>query len=221
MRHDSHGLPLPGPEGLCLSLVEKWLLRQGWQVSDFFDRAENRVLSRAQGPGGLALVYPKPTHAKPGEDRAARLAAALQELAGLLGLDQGGLAERIRAEYDQAPPGFVCRLCGQCCGRLGDAHRGLVSVEEVELWRALGRADILRLVAVEEKPGLTRYVAWKNPKTGRHFKRCPWVVKVPGEPKYVCRIHAVKPLKCRAFPLSRGQAEYAHCPGFGTEEGRG
>lgn len=217
MPTDANSRFLPGQNGLCLSTVEKWLLRRGWRVSDSFDQSENRVLTRAEGLGGQSLVYPKPTHARPFEDRAARIREALDALSGILGLARVELENRIRDEYDQSPEGFACRLCGQCCARLGDAHRGLVSVEEVELWRSLGRTDILRLLAREEKPGLLLYVAWKNPKTGRHFKRCPFVVKVPGEPKHVCRIHEARPLKCRAFPFSREQAEYAHCPGFETE----
>jgi Fe-S-cluster containining protein len=45
-------------------------------------------------------------------------------------------------------------------------------------------------------------------------QRCPWLRKVPGQNRYVCRIHDLKPDHCRRYPRSRRHVERTGCPGF-------
>ncbi len=205
--------------GLCLSMVEKYLIRQGWSVRDQWRPGLAEVLTLAQAPGGACeLSYPKATVLVPGQDRPAALASLMAGLAEHEGTKPEALAVKIMAGFSLSPAGFRCRLCGQCCTRFRDAWQGIVSVEEVEGWRRAGLTSILRLVAEERREGRIRHRAWVNPKTGEYFKRCPWLRKVEGG--VGCFIHPYKPLKCRTFPYTREQAEYGGCRAFDHDRDR-
>ena len=65
------------------------------------------------------------------------------------------------------------------------------------------------------------YDIWISPRTGDDVSRCPWLRKVPGSDKYTCRIHDVKPDRCRQYPLSRRHAEETGCKGFDSVRSRG
>lgn len=198
-----------------LSLLEKFLLRRGFEVRDRFQPLLGRTFTEAEHPeSGLRFVYPHPKEEVEEEDRGGELAAALTEVATGLGMTVGELERELAAALEAHPEGWECRVCGGCC-RLRDAFQGTVSPEEVAAWRAAGRDDVLRLVERREKDGVTTWRAWVNPKTGAYFKRCPWLVKLPdlGEGCRGCRIHTARPLKCRAFPLFLRQAERVDCPG--------
>ncbi len=202
--------------GLCLSMVEKYLIRQGWSVRDLWLPGKTEVWTAAQRPeGDCALRYPKPTLLTPGQDRSAALAELMDRLALLEGLNFEALSLKVMAEFSRPPLGYNCRMCGQCCTRFRDAWQGLVSVEEVEGWRRMGLASILRLVSEEKREGRVYYKAWVNPKTGEYFKRCPWLRRMEGG--MGCAIHLHKPLKCRTFPYTREQAEYSGCRAFDTD----
>jgi Fe-S-cluster containining protein len=64
-----------------------------------------------------------------------------------------------------------------------------------------------------DRPAYVFYEAWVNPRTGRHFKRCPWLARLPGGGRG-CAIHEHKPLKCRAYPYDSEGAQRQGCPGF-------
>lgn len=53
-----------------------------------------------------------------------------------------------------------------------------------------------------------------SPTTRDDVSRCPWLRKLPGKNKYLCRIQDMKPEHCREYPLSREHAEETNCPGF-------
>lgn len=209
----------PGPGSgeplleLCLSMVEKYLIRHGWSVRDLWQPGKAEVLAQAQAPGGACeLRYPKPTVLVPGQDRQAALAQLMAGLAPFEGSTPEAMAVKVMAGFSLPPQGYSCRMCGQCCTRFRDAWQGLISVEEVEGWRRLGLTRILRLVSEERREGRILYKAWVNPKTGEYFKRCPWLRKMEGG--VGCAIHLHKPLKCRTFPYTREQAEYSGCHAF-------
>ncbi|HKI47776.1 MAG TPA: hypothetical protein VKA69_00500, partial [Desulfobacteria bacterium] len=61
------------------------------------------------------------------------------------------------------------------------------------------------------------YDIWINPRTGDDVARCPWLRKLPGINKYICRIQDMKPEHCREYPLSREHATETGCPGFGEK----
>ena len=207
--------------GITLSLVEKYLLKHGWRVRDVYDDATRVFLTLATREAeseddAVLLRYPKPTYRYEHLDIAAYCAALLDRLAELEAVSRPEIEARVRATFDETLPGYACRQCGHCCRELRDAHQGRVSYEEVEVWRALGLGRLLSFVNEEKGQGYSFYTAWVHPKKGKHFRKCPWLCKVDGEARYFCRIHAVKPLKCRAFPLWREQAERVGCPGVAS-----
>ncbi|EPR41749.1 protein of unknown function UPF0153 [Desulfovibrio sp. X2] len=203
-----------GPFGLCLSTLEKFLLKRGFTLRETCDRLTGvvwTVCGRADLPGEVR--YPSPAYHYNARDRGADLEAALAAAAALLGLAPEVLAAQAAGVALMPPAGFACRLCGSCCTSMPDAFRGRLSYEEVAWWRSLGLYRILRLVGVEERAGHTLYTAWKNPKTGKFFKRCPWLRALPGGGRG-CGIYEHRPLKCRSFPITREHAEWSHCRAF-------
>lgn len=50
-----------------------------------------------------------------------------------------------------------------------------------------------------------RYELWVSPFTGEKLQRCPWLRKLPGQEKYNCRIHDVRPEVCRDYPIDIDQ----------------
>ncbi len=120
-----------------------------------------------------------------------------------------------------SPPlsGFTCKQCGNCCLNLRDAFCTCATDEDIRLWQNQGREDILEWVdMIALEGGLSVYDIWINPETGDDVARCPWLRKLPRQDKYICRIHAVKPVHCREYPHSREHAEKTGCPGFEKEE---
>ena len=124
---------------ISLSLIEKFLLKNGWLVKDSFDPASRTLLTRARREiPPDELIYPKPTyyyHRRPAEEV---LGHVLEDLGRLETLDHSSLVLKINQSLETPPPGFDCRLCGQCCRRMRDAFQGLVTREEVRYWRAMG-----------------------------------------------------------------------------------
>ncbi len=111
--------------------------------------------------------------------------------------------------------GFQCRQCGQCCLNLGDAIATCATATDMRRWAAAGREDILAWVDPIAIGDEYIYDIWINPETGEDASRCPWLRKVRGQERFVCRIHDLKPDHCRAYPKSRHHAEETGCPGFG------
>ena len=112
------------------------------------------------------------------------------------------------------PDGFKCKQCGNCCLRLADAFCTCVSEEDVQRWVDEGRDDILRWVVPIVLEGEQIYDIWISPKTGDDVERCPWLRKLPGRDKYICRIHDTKPEHCRIYPQSFEHAEETGCSAF-------
>jgi Fe-S-cluster containining protein len=121
------------------------------------------------------------------------------------------------------PEGFRCKQCGRCCVDLHDAYQASASDEDIELWTAQGRDDILQWVSFipvgKDESGKMHYVydIWISPGTGEDVDRCPWLRRLPKRDMYVCRIHEVKPQVCRDYPISRAHAEETGCRGFTAE----
>ncbi len=110
--------------------------------------------------------------------------------------------------------GFKCKQCGHCCLDLSDAFCTCVSEEDVQKWVDEGRDDILQWVVPIVLEGEQIYDIWISPRTGDDVERCPWLRKLPGKNRYICRIHDAKPEHCRIYPQSREHAEKTGCPGF-------
>lgn len=110
---------------------------------------------------------------------------------------------------------FNCKQCGHCCLNLSGAFSTCVSEEDIRMWEAEGREDILEwVVPISIGEGQMIYDIWLNPTTGEEVSRCPWLRKLPNKDKYICRIHDVKPAHCRDYPHSREHAEETGCVGF-------
>lgn len=172
-------------------------------------------MSRAADPyTGFAVNYAKPAYCYPGRDRAGELDQVLLRVGAHWGLSPAAARDRVRREMAAPPEGFACVRCGDCCGRFGDAFRGRVSVEEVAWWRGLGLYWLLRFVREERRPGYSFFRAWVHPKSDEYLGRCPWLRPARDGQPASCRIHEVRPLKCRAFPLSLEHAAHARCPGI-------
>lgn len=108
---------------------------------------------------------------------------------------------------------FACRQCGRCCRDL-DYHAE-VTVEDVARWRTLDRADILKWVGVtRHRDGRETYRIWVVPGTNRFAEPCPFLKKIPTRHAWQCRIHEIKPLICRAYPVSKKHALMTGCSGF-------
>jgi Fe-S-cluster containining protein len=115
------------------------------------------------------------------------------------------------------PKGFTCTQCGHCCLNLG-AYQSCATVEDVDMWEEHGRDDILEWVE-EIGPGI--FDIWISPRTHDDVNRCPWLRKLPGKDKYICRIQDMKPEICRNYPHSRKHAQESGCPGLGRDAGGG
>ncbi|MGE4299329.1 MAG: YkgJ family cysteine cluster protein [Desulfovibrionaceae bacterium] len=200
--------------GPTLSGVEKFLLKRGWSVQDRSDPRSGAVESIATDPAsGESVLYPHPAYHYDGQDRDADMRRMVAEAAPVLGMDPDLLALQAANVLLLPHPGFTCRSCGHCCTRFRDAYQGRVTVEEVAAWERLGLTRITRFVQRVERRGYALYQAWVHPKTGEYLARCPWLARTR-DGRALCRIHPVRPYKCRSFPLFAEQAERIGCKGF-------
>lgn len=104
---------------------------------------------------------------------------------------------------------FECQQCGRCCLKYGACL--CATDEDIELWERTGRQDILEWIGMllGELPDL-----WINPSTGEEASRCPFLRKLPGKNKYICRIYNAKPEICREYPVNKKQVLEDGCPGL-------
>jgi Fe-S-cluster containining protein len=109
---------------------------------------------------------------------------------------------------------FKCVQCGHCRLDLSDAYQTSGPESDVKRWKHEQRFDILEWVGNLKGVG----EIWINPKTGEYVNRCPWLRKLPKQNKYICRIHATNPEKCRKFPKSKRPALDYGCKGFPAED---
>ena len=108
---------------------------------------------------------------------------------------------------------YVCRQCGRCCLTL-DYHEE-VTAEDVALWKALGRKDILQWVDETICDGQNQsYRIWVTPGTQQLAETCPFLKREPATNQLKCQIHDVKPAICRQYPVSRKHAAATGCRGF-------
>ncbi len=199
---------------LSLSVLEKYLLKLGFQVQDHVDPQSGKIRTRASGPNGWEVEYPAPLYVYTDVDRQSEVQRVLNQIALWLGIsDTQALAKSVFATCIASIDGFICKNCGRCCTKVLDAYQGRVSPEELEEWMEQGNRRIFRLVERVERSGYSIYRAFINPKTHRYFSRCPFYGKTKSG-QFGCRIHETKPLKCRAYPYSRLSAEYSGCRGF-------
>ena len=111
---------------------------------------------------------------------------------------------------------FRCRRCGFCC-RFLDYHNQ-VTAEDVVLWKASGRNDILKWVHEINLGGETPdYRAWVVPGTQKQAETCPFLEKEKESRQWRCQIQDVKPAICRQYPLNRKHAVMSGCSGFKKE----
>lgn len=85
----------------------------------------------------------------------------------------------------------------------GDSWLGSATDQDRLFWQVF-RPDILEYLGRENE-------LWVSPVTGKTMGRCPWLRKLPGQEKYNCRIHSVRPEVCRDFPVDVGQMIQIDC----------
>jgi len=111
-------------------------------------------------------------------------------------------------------PKFECKQCGNCCLNLWDAFCTCANEADIHIWEENGREDILAWVDPISVGDQFVYDIWIDPETGDDSSECPWLQKLPGQQKFICLIHEVKPAHCREYPHSREHAEKTGCPGI-------
>jgi hypothetical protein len=83
------------------------------------------------------------------------------------------------------------------------------------MWLDNGRDDILAWDdPIELGNKVYVYDFWIKPKTVGDVARCPWLRKLPGKDKYICKIHDVKPRVCGEYLRSESHAAKTGCKGF-------
>ena len=104
---------------------------------------------------------------------------------------------------------FVCLQCGQCCTNLD--YSGALTPEDVVMWKAAGRLDILAWVAPGPEEGT--YTIWVDPETGRLQDACPFLSIAMENGRQYCTIHDQKPCICREYPATKKHGLMTDCPG--------
>lgn len=98
---------------------------------------------------------------------------------------------------------FECKQCGKCCLKYGACLQA--SDDDLDRWEEEGREDILALAYYGD--------LWVD-REHKEAIRCPWLRKLPGKDKYICRIQDIKPDECANYPISKAQAIEHGCPGL-------
>jgi len=77
-----------------------------------------------------------------------------------------------------------------------------VSASEIDWWE-------------DHRPEIFDYTSggkiWISPTTGKQMLRCPWLRKLPGQKKYICRIYFDRPEDCRHYPVDIDQMVRDEC----------
>lgn len=94
-----------------------------------------------------------------------------------------------------------CNQCGKCCTRYGGGDLS-ASLPDLEHWEEY-RPDIFSYVRDGE--------IWISPVTGKLLSRCPWLRKLPGQQRYICRIYDDRPEDCRHYPVTIEQMVRDDC----------
>lgn len=107
-----------------------------------------------------------------------------------------------------------CQQCGKCCKKANDLLEGTATINDVAIWIAAKRSDILKWVNPIMTPNseLLGFDIWIGPRTDDDAKRCPWLRKRKGEKLHECKIYDVRPQVCRDFPLNLTHAMEVGCP---------
>ncbi len=102
---------------------------------------------------------------------------------------------------------FTCLNCGQCCTQLD--YQGALVPDDIAMWEAAGRDDILAWVA----PGVDEgaFTIWVHPDTGEIVTPCPFLDGETGTHR--CAIHELKPAFCREYPATQKHGLLTDCPG--------
>lgn len=95
----------------------------------------------------------------------------------------------------------ACNQCGKCCTLYGNGGLS-ASLSDLEAWET-DRPDI---AAYADGPRI-----WLSPVTGKQMLRCPWLRKLPGQEKYLCRIYFDRPDDCRHYPVDIEQMIRDEC----------
>jgi len=94
-----------------------------------------------------------------------------------------------------------CNQCGKCCTRYGGGDLTATSAE-IDWWE-------------ENRPEIFNYTSggkiWVSPITGKTMARCPWLRKLPGQSKYICRIYFDRPDDCKHYPVDIDQMVRDDC----------
>jgi Fe-S-cluster containining protein len=96
------------------------------------------------------------------------------------------------------PPGSPCTNCGKCCTKPSFMQGLGATGDDVKRWRREKRYDILRFAWVLGPPDDPYADLWIDERLEER-ERCPFVRKVRGENRYLCRIYETRPQVCRDY----------------------
>lgn len=123
-----------------------------------------------------------------------------------------GRGEEAFIEVATGMDDFECTRCGRCC-RLDYTRE--CTAKDIEIWRRLGRRDILEWVEVRTgEDGEEQYRIWKRPGTSLYAEVCPWLKRHTEGTAFICSIHDVKPSVCRSYPGLKKHGRMTGCKGI-------
>jgi Fe-S-cluster containining protein len=104
---------------------------------------------------------------------------------------------------ERLPPGSPCTNCGKCCTNANYMGTLSATKEDVDRWQREGRHDILRFVFVlglSGRNGMPYADLWVDrDHDDRERLRCPFVRKVKGQNRYLCKIYETRPQVCKDY----------------------
>jgi Fe-S-cluster containining protein len=112
--------------------------------------------------------------------------------------DRGRSISELAMNNERLPPGSPCTNCGKCCTNPDYMTSLFATAEDVKRWRQEKRWDILRfavMIGGHPNPSADLWID----ETGKERERCPFVRKVPNQPRYLCTIYETRPEVCRAY----------------------
>ncbi len=89
----------------------------------------------------------------------------------------------------------LCNGCGNCCSYGANGRLGSVDDSQVKQW-ALNHPEILDYVYSTADSNSI----WRDKKTGKVTKQCPWLFKTDESNQYRCKIYKFRPSVCHNYP---------------------
>ena len=94
-----------------------------------------------------------------------------------------------------------CNQCGKCCIKYGGSGLS-ISAEEI---------SSLEIFNPQVREYVHQGEIWFDPISGEPLQHCPWLVKLPNQPIYQCKIYLDRPSDCRYYPTTVSEMVRDEC----------